>query len=306
MDVTTAELLEVAFEVVEAGAPPVPSDVGERVLAVAVAARPARHPGWGTAASGPLDAFLQTAAELARLLGPLAPADWSRPTRALGAPTVRELMVHLVGVEWYVLGQLGARPALDAPTRELHAPVTREAAAELLDDQGPDVARAWWRAVLEVAAVAGRTDPGQPAPYHHLPGDLRGLMIVRTFELWTHGDDIRAAVSRSLNPLDPSRLRLMSSELMAVLPIALAVTGGARPGMSARLELTGAGGGSYLVPLAPGEVPGDPALTISTPVIDLCRLAANRLPISDLPVRVTGDATAVDPILVGAGAFAMD
>ena len=306
MDLMDRRLLEVAFDAVEAGAGPLPEGLEARVLAAAESARPVRHPGWGGAGAAPLDAFLQTAAELAVLLATLGPADWSRPTPALDAPTVRGLVVHLAGVERYVLGQLGARPPLDAPTRERHVPVTREAAAELLDEPGPDVARAWWRAVLEVAAACGRASPAQPAGYHHLPGDARGLMVVRTFELWTHGDDIRAAIGRSLDPLDGPRLRLMSSELMAVLPIGLAVTGGARPGVSARLELTGAGGGTFLVPLAPDEEPGVPAVTITTPVIDLCRLAANRLPVADLPVRVTGDAAVVGPILVGAGAFAMD
>jgi hypothetical protein len=98
----------------------------------------------------------------------------------------------------------------------------------------------------------------------------------------------------------------MSRELVAILPLGLAVTTGGRPGKTARLELTGPGGGGYLVPLAPGKGPGDPDVTITAPVIDVCRLAAKRLAITDLPVRVLGDATLVEAILVGASAFAMD
>jgi uncharacterized protein (TIGR03083 family) len=307
VDVTSDRLLDVGFDAVAAATMP-PAGLEGRVLAAAAGARPPRDAGWAATdgALTPLDAFVQTAAELAGLLGTLGPEGWARATRADGAPTVHGLTMHLVGVERYVLGQLGARPPLDAPARELHAPVTRAAAAELLGAPGAAVAGAWWREVLAVAAVCGSAGPGAPVQYHHIPGTVHGLMTVRTFEVWTHGDDVRMAVGADRNALDGPRLSLMSHELVAVLPYGLALTGNARPGSSARLELTGPGGGSFLVPLAPGEQPGAPAVTITTPVIDICRLAANRLSIAELPVEASGDQALVEPVLVGAGAFAMD
>ena len=308
MDMTRERLLDVGFDAIETGGAPPPADLALRVVTSAAAARPPLDAAWSGAngALTPLEAFVQTAAEVADMLDTLGAADWSQPTRAAEAQTVQEMAVHLVGVERYVLGQLGVRPALDAPARADHTPVTRRAAAELLAQPGPVVAAAWWREVLAVAGACGRAGPGQAVQYHDLPGTVRGLMVIRTFEVWTHGDDIGSAVGRGLNPLDEPRLALMSNELVAVLPLTLAVTGLARPGRTARLELTGAGGGSFLVPLAPGEVPGEPAVTITTPVIDICRLAANRLAIADLPLSVTGDATLVEPVLVSAGALAMD
>jgi len=308
MDVSPERLLDLGFDAIEAGAPPLPGRLRNKVLSAAIGARLPRHAGWDArdGALTPLDALVQTAAEVAVMLASLGPGDWARPTRAAGAPTVHELVVHLVGVERYVLGQLGVRPPLDAPAREHHAHVTRQAAAELLQAPGPEVAREWWCAVLEVAATCGRAGPDEPVAYHHIPGTVRGLMTVRAFELWTHGDDITVATGRGRNPLDGPRLELMSGELAAVLPYGMALTGGARQGATARLELTGPGGKSHLVALAPGEEPGEPAVTLTAPVIDLCRLAANRLAIADLPLVVSGDAGLVGPILVGAGAFAMD
>jgi uncharacterized protein (TIGR03083 family) len=307
-DLAPERLLALGFDAVEAGAPPLPGGLGGAVRAAALGARRARHDGWRTSNGdlSALEAFVQTAAELSTVLAALTPHEWARPTRAAGAATVHDVAVHLVGVERYVLGQLGARPAIDAATRDLHAAATRAAAAELLTVPGPDVAREWWAGALEVARVCGGAGPEEPVAYHDLPGSVRGLMTVRTFELWTHGDDITGATGRGRNPLDGPRLALMSGELAAVLPFGMALTGGARPGTTARLELTGPGGGHHLVPLAPGEAPGEPTVTLTAPVIEVCRLAANRLAIGDLTLTVTGDASLVEPILIGAGAFAMD
>ncbi|HZQ58300.1 MAG TPA: maleylpyruvate isomerase family mycothiol-dependent enzyme [Acidimicrobiales bacterium] len=308
MDVTPERLLDVGFDAVEAAAPPAPAPLAARVATAATSARPAADAGWsaGNGRLTALQAFLQTATEVADMLDALSPADWSRGTGGGAGQTVHDMAVHLVGVERYLLGQLGVRAPFDAPERRHHTPATRQAAAELLDEPGPIVARTWWREVLAVAAACGRAGPDRPVQYHDIPGTVRSLMTIRTFEVWTHGEDITRAVGLGRNPLDGPRLALMSGELIAVLPFALALSGQARPGATARLELTGPGGGEYLVPLALGEVPGEPAVTITTPVIDICRLAANRIAAADLPVSVTGDVALVEPVLVAAGALAMD
>jgi uncharacterized protein (TIGR03083 family) len=304
MDLTPSQLLDLGFDAVESGTATLPAGLEARVLAAATSLRAPLDGGW--VAPSPLEAFIQTASEVADIFGTLSASDWDRPTRAVGRQTVHDMAVHLVGVERYVLGQLGAGVPFDAPARADHTPVTRQAAFELLGEPGPAVARAWWTEVLSVAGVCGRVGPDRPVQYHDVPGTVRALMTIRTFEVWTHGDDITSAVGRGPNLLDAPRLALMSGELVAVLPFALAMTGQARPGATARLELTGPGGGSFLVPLAPGEEPGVPDVTITTPVIDICRLAANRLAMGDLPVSVSGDTALVAPILVGAGALAMD
>jgi hypothetical protein len=57
---------------------------------------------------------------------------------------------------------------------------------------------------------------------------------------------------------------------------------------------------------APGEVPGEPDVTITVSALDLCRLAANRLDAADLDASVVGARELVAPLLVGATAFSAD
>jgi len=309
MELSTDRLLRMAFDATADDPGDLPDGMEERVMArCRGGAKPSQHPDWAgpvAGAMGSLGAFVKTAAELVDLLDSLAPRDWGRPTRVEGA-TVRDLVEHLVGVERYLLGQLGRRPHRHAPGREDHWPVTMSEASDLAGEPDTFVARAWWFEVLAVVAACGESAPDRQVVFHHLAGSLRGLLLVRTFELWTHGDDVRHAVGRPLDLLDETRLSLMAGELMRVLPLGLALSGCPQPGRTARIDLTGPGGGSFHVALAPGELPGDPDISLTVDVVDLCRWASNRLAHDDLDVLVEGDRALLEPILVGATAFASD
>ena len=267
-----------------------------------------RHPGWAHAVvsgTSPLDAFTATAAELGTLFDSLASVDWARPTR-MEQTAVRDVAQHLAGVERYLLGQLGRRSPLEANRREDHWPVARQASADLSGAPGEVVSGQWWLEVLELISACSELGPDEPVRSLDLPGDVRSLMVLRTFELWTHGDDIRQAVGDPLNLLDDARLSLMSSELMQALPIGTALTGHSRPGRTARFCLTGSGGGTYDVPLAWGETPGPPDVVVTVATIELCRLAANRVHLDALDAQVEGDRSLLEPALAAAGAFAAD
>ena len=184
--------------------------------------------------------------------------------------------------------------------------MTREAAADMARLPNQTVALHWWHEVMELIAVCGQLGPDRPVPYHHLAGGVRGLLVSRTFELWTHGDDIRQAVGRPLDLLDEDRLSLMVSDLMDVLPLGLGLTGQAYPGKTARFEVTGAGGGTFVVPLELGQPAGTPDIAVTVDALELCRLAANRLDQSELDTQVTGDSSLLDGLLVAASSFAAD
>ena len=253
-----------------------------------------------------LRSFITTASELGALLESLGPDEWARPTRIDGA-TVRQIGEHLVGVERYLLGCLGRRPSLEAPRRQDHWPASRLAAAGITDEPDETLVRQWWSEVLDLIAACSELGPDHAVAYHHLGGSLRGMLVVRVFELWTHGDDVRQATGRPLDLLDEARLSLMVTELMRVLPFGLALSGCAQPGRTARLELTGPGGGVFDVFLDPGVAAAAvPDITLTAAVIDLCRVAANRLDHHDFPVLVEGDRALLEPILVGAAAFSAD
>ena len=142
--------------------------------------------------------------------------------------------------------------------------------------------------------------------FHHLTLSVRGLLVVRTFELWTHGEDIRRANQRPPDPLDSERLALMSSGLVDVLAFGMAMSGTTRPGRTARITLTGPGGATFDVALAPGEPVGTPDAILTMSTLDLCRVAARQLPIATAPMSIEGDSSLVEPLLVGAQAFAAD
>ena len=309
MDLSTDQLLRIAFDAAAVDGASVPPELWERIESHTVdASNPLRHPGW-TDPQGPplsaLSAFITTGAELADLLETLADDDWTRRTPVEGV-TVRDLVEHLVGVERYVLGQLGRRPRLEAPRREDHWSLATFLATDMRDEPGSSVATTWWSTLLDVVAASRELGPDHEVTYHHLAGSLRGLLVVRTFELWTHGDDIRQAVGRPFNLLDEDRMSLMVEQLMRVLPLGLALSDISRPGCTARINLTGSGGGTFDVALAFGEVPGDPDITLTAAVIDFCRLAAGRVAPGELEVLVQGDNELLEPILVGATAFAAD
>jgi uncharacterized protein (TIGR03083 family) len=297
MDLSQHELLDVGLDAVEVDTIDVPGGMQRRLLD---AVGPTEVAPWPSRA-----AFMRTAAELGHLLDTLTPDDWPRPT-AVARSSVRDLVAHLVGVERYVHGQLGAGPRLHAPTRDDHYPVTGAAAADLGGADAAELARVWWQETLRSIAACTQVGADHPVSFHHLSGTVGGLLVIRTFELWTHDEDIRRATGRPPNELDDTRLTLMSGELMDLLARGMALAGTARPGRTARIELTGAGAGSFLVALAPDETAGAPDVTLRTSAVELCRLAANRVAPADLAVDVTGDGSLVEAMLVGAGAFALD
>jgi uncharacterized protein (TIGR03083 family) len=306
---STDELLRIAFDAVGAERPDLSPGLEERILSLpGQDQKRGRHQAWsedGGRRADALNAFIKTAAELADLFDTLTADDWRRSTAVAGA-SVRDIVEHLVGVERYILGCLDRRPRLEAPRREDHWPVSKMAARELAGEPDQAVSQAWWTEVLAVIAASGELGPDQPVAYHHLAGTLEGLLVVRTFELWTHSNDIREAIGRPADNLDEARLSLMVNELMRVLPLGLALSGCPQPGRTARITLTGEGGGTFDVALDPTTPIGPPDITLTTSVIDLCRLASNRLTAEALDVIVDGDGGLLEPVLVGAGAFAAD
>jgi uncharacterized protein (TIGR03083 family) len=310
MDLNRDDLVNLGLDAADADVRVMVPDLERHVDAIMATegARTPRHERWSPNAPdgvGHLDAFVTTVSEFGALLDTLEPPEWALRTRVEGT-VIRDLVEHLVGMERYLLGQLGRGDSFTADRREDHWPATRRAAADMSGLAVDDVVRTWWREVLQVIAVCGELGPDHPVRYHHLAGSVRGLLVSRTFELWTHGDDIRQATGRPLDLLDEARLSLMVSELMAALPIGMALAGGTEPGRTARFELSGWGGGTFTVPLAFGEEAGSPDIVIRTDTLRLCRLAANRLAPEELGAEVEGDPTLLAPVLAATAAFAAD
>ena len=138
-----------------------------------------------------------------------------------------------------------------------------------------------------------------------LPMSPSDALTARAFENWVHRDDLRSVRRAAADPPPARELRLMATLAMHTLPAGLAATGRVRSGRSARVVLTGAGGGTWHLPLDPTEdAVGEPDLTLTTSALDWCLLAGERLDPHDLPFTVEGDRELADDLVAAAPAFA--
>lgn len=202
----------------------------------------------------------------------------SLPTDALDRPTanglpVGDLVVHLASMESAVAETVGHPQAVTAET-EVVARTDAYVAAVGADPLG--AGRAAWRDAvdaLDAWAVAGGEQGG--LPWNGFTVTRRTLLGTRAFETWTHDDDIRDALGRERVVPEPVELGLMSDIAVNILPFCLAATG-RTAAASARVVLTGDGGGEWTVPLDGGDHP-EPAVTITMRTVDYCRVVAERL-----------------------------
>ena len=285
-----------------------PAELRDATIGRALSRRSAGRPNGAVAACTPTEAYDRTVADFSELLTSLTDAEWLAHAHAEHG-TVRELVAHLVGVERLCHAWLD--PLAPPPVDPLvdHVTATEPVVAELAGASPAELAAEWLAAATSVAAMAATGDRKRPVAFHDLTSDVDGLLVTRTFELWAHGMDIALATGRPLPALDDARMALMSSRLMAVLPFALAYRGELVPGRSARFVLTGPAGGCYTVPLDPRRgtsAGGPPDVIITTDAVELCRVAARRLPALELEAAIEGDRELAVAVLAAADAFARD
>jgi uncharacterized protein (TIGR03083 family) len=219
--------------------------------------------------------------------------------------TVRDLIVHLIGVERLALQWVTARAGSDL------VPTDHMASTRATDDQlaAADVAtlrRLWFGAARDLHAAAVVADPSKPVLAHDLPTDVDGLLVLRAFELWAHLHDICAAAGGRVPDVEDERMALMTARLMAALPMAVALRGHRITSRSVRFVVTGRAGGCFEVALGPVDVERTADVTIVADAVALCRVAARRLAAGDLDAHVEGDATLAHTVLGSLDAFARD
>jgi hypothetical protein len=128
--------------------------------------------------------------------------------------------------------------------------------------------------------------------------------VARVFELWTHADDIRTAAGRAREAPEPSTLAVMSAAAVRALPLGMLLAGIDPEGATARVVLTGPGGGTWIQPLAAGTPTKEPDATVVVDVVDFCRLASKRVDPDALDVDIDGDPEVARKVLVAAQVFA--
>lgn len=259
-----------------------PASVRDRVLGAAGNLRPSRL---SRPASSPIETFLHQVAAFDATIEQLAHEQWQAPARPYDW-SVHGLLAHLLQIERYMSRVLGISQGEADPHERDHL---RFGAAGIADEllRSPQQTFESWRAAVghTVDRLEG-LDLEAGVVFHQYPFQVRTLLVARSFELWTHADDVRRAVGESLaSPIGPD-VQLMSDTSVGSLPRAIRVVTDRVPDGSARLVLTGDGGGVWDLQLGGG---GPELVSIVADAVDYCRLAARRIAPSDLVAEIDGD-----------------
>lgn len=255
----------------------------------------------------PVTAFHDQVAALETLLDDWDDGNWRRPVAAYPW-TTHDLMIHLLAVEQYTASRLAAgRPfGPDAEARDhlgLSDPIVDE-----WRRRGPDATVAAWAAAAhEVADGLAAADPADRITFHGVDASIRSVTIVRAFELWTHADDLREAVRRPSAPPAAGVLHTMADWSVEALPVADELLRPDAAPWTARIVLTGAGGGTWTIDRSgpDGAQDGAPDVLVVTDVVDYCRLASKRRAPDSLEMVTDGDRALADELLAAAQLFSV-
>lgn len=297
----------------------VPANLVEDVVASALLRRRSGRAmgAWAAEPASGDASYLATVEELDALLARLQPADWERPadTARVGW-AVRDVVAHLVAIEWYQASLLrGEAYAGLAGVEHDHVAVSAPTVAALAGQSGSTLRALWAEGVAEnrrLLNAAGYV-ANQAVAFHGLAMTASAMLLIRTFELWTHAEDIARAVGlQAVVPHGP-RLAAMGALAVHSLPLGWMLAGEtAAPappdgtgGLTVRIVLTGPGGGAWSVALdGSRQVADQPDALVVADIVDFCRLAAQRIAPQDLECVIEGDESLAMRVLVTAGMFA--
>ncbi len=234
---------------------------------------------------------------LIMLLGRLTDEQWALP---LDPPefagwTVKDLAAHLAANEGNAVQVLGlSHPTLPETVND------NEARTELVLARHRTMTNAETLAELEACFRAVDDHVTQLGP-EGIEADIMWwgielriltMLIVRSFETWTHADDIRRAVGLAQLPPPATSLACMSQVASSWAPMMMLARGFDMPDTSLELHLTGLGGGTHRVKLGFGDIDlttHDPAAVVTIDVLDFCHIIGDRLAPADASYDVTGD-----------------
>ena len=234
-------------------------------------------------------AFGRAVDDVQTTLSLLTTDSWQLP--AVNGLSVGELVGHLIGTQLAMAAALGLA---DPPTSTDHIESTREAINATSTRSPAEAADEFARVSRVLTDHLARLDASTLAGmvrFGPIAGDVRFLLLVRVFELWTHDNDLRMAVGLPRVEPDADRLWMMTR---AVIPIVHRIGGN-----HIRIVLTGVGGGVW-------PAPSDEIAEIALDSVAFCRRVANRLEVGHLDVDIGGDPAAAHEILNHLAALALD
>ncbi|MEV6729742.1 MULTISPECIES: maleylpyruvate isomerase N-terminal domain-containing protein [unclassified Streptomyces] len=297
-----------------------------RVLEDCLGKRPARIPVpvWAS----PYDT---ETARLDALLRDFGDSEWQTPVRLkwfeeerrqYRRTTVAGVIGHLLTVDGMVATALGLDDPLgpDAPSdatgRTEHY---WNSAAQPLTRQIREPWREQGHTLVRTVSFAGRGVGQLSVDYGAFALPLGDAFLERAFECWVHAWDIAEAVDYPYDPPSGPHLNRMIDLAARLLPSALAhrrraglaaparglVAAGA-PGRTLRLEIEGAGGGSWDIALDSPAAKPSPEHTVAQIALDgaeFCQLAAGHISPEEAAVGQHGDREAIRDVLFAAASL---
>ncbi len=278
----------------------VPPPAGLRARVLGEAHR-RRAPAAVVAGASPIEAHRIELARALLLLRDLAPEEWARPVDPpeFAGWTVHDLAVHLVANESLLAHHLGVPVAgipeiatdnegRTAEAHRRHLDLPPETAVAELEEAA--------EAVHSAVVARGEDHLDEQIDWWGVPTAIGIALLIRTFETWTHADDIRRAVGTAMAGPPGASLLTMAHAACGFVPGMLAARADRRPGRLARFRFTDLDDAAWDVDLGvvggvrpAGDGTVDVDVEIVTEAIAFCRAASARLPIDELDHRVEGD-----------------
>jgi uncharacterized protein (TIGR03083 family) len=247
----------------------------------------------------PVEALRRETARFVTLLDSLTSADLDAVT--FNGLTVRELVAHVAIIDEAFVA------AADEPTKPVligadHVEALTAAELPVLADWSfAQICARFYAARRALVDLDSRLSPTANVGGY----SLGAVLVIRTFETWTHHDDIVAATGRTEQEIEAPVLRTMSELAIQTLPVAMAAKGYKFPGSTARIVTTGPGGGDWTIAVTPHEaVAPIPNVVMRVPAVEFCRRFADRIAADEVPLEIEGDAELARALVDAAPAFA--
>ncbi len=224
--------------------------------------------------------------ELERLVAPLPPVDWKKPTPATGWRIAHQIG-HLTWTdEVATLAATDARTGGTAFTELLTGVASRtdtfvdEAAEAAAGTPVPQLLDRWRRARTVLADALRAVPAGSKIPWFGPPMSPTSMATARLMETWAHGQDVADALGAIRIPTD--RLRSIAHIGVRTRDFAYTVRGKAAPVEEFRIELTAPSGARWT------WGPAEAAQRVTGPALDFCLLVTQRRHPNDLALHATG------------------
>ncbi|SDY01383.1 TIGR03084 family protein [Modestobacter sp. DSM 44400] len=217
-----------------------------------------------------IDDLAAESTELDAVLATLQPADWKRPTPAVGW-SVQDQVTHLA---FFDEAAVTAATEPDRFREEIARPGAgggdvADCVAARYRSMPPGEAMAWFSAARRrYLEIFVGLDPTTPLPWYGPPMSAASSVTARLMETWAHGQDVFDALARARRPT--ARLRHIAHLGVRTLGWSFQVNGRPRPDVPVRVELTAPEGGTWT--WGPADAPD----RVSGPAEDFCLLVTQR------------------------------